>query len=213
MFTMIRILVLSFSLYAVLVNAATGVDVSSPISRAAWDCLKSSQGVSFGVVRTYESVGRVDPNARTTIANAIAANISVVDAYLFPCVSCGNPAGQVDATVAALKDLKTDTLWFDIEIYRWGSQTTNRNFITGLIDRGKTLNVKMGIYTNLNNWASIVGASWNGASSLPLWYAHYDNSPNFGDFRAFGGWTKPAIKQYRGNLATCNVGVDLNWHP
>jgi len=196
----------------VLVSAVTGVDVSSPISKAAWDCLKSTHGVNFGVVRAYQSGGRVDPDARTTIANAIAANVSA-DAYLFPCVSCGNAAGQVDATVDALKGLKTDTLWFDIEIYRWGAQASNRNFITALIDRGKALGVKLGIYTNLNNWAAIVGETWDGASSLPLWYAHYDNSPNFGDFRAFGGWTKPAIKQYRGNYAACGVEIDLNWHP
>jgi hypothetical protein len=25
--------------------------------------------------------------------------------------------------------------------------------------------------------------------------SHYDNSPSFSDFRLFGGWTRPAIKQ------------------
>jgi hypothetical protein len=43
--------------------------------------------------------------------------------------------------------------------------------------------------------------------------AHYDNSPSFGDFRSFGGWTRPAIKQYVGDASLCGIGVDKNWYP
>ena len=32
----------------------------------------------------------------------------------------------------------------------------------------------------------------------PRRYAHYDNVQSFNDFRAFGGWKKPAIKQFKG---------------
>lgn len=48
---------------------------------------------------------------------------------------------------------------------------------------------------------------------LPLWYAHYDNSPSFSDFAAFGGWTAPNIKQYEGTSSLCGASVDRNWHP
>ena len=44
-------------------------------------------------------------------------------------------------------------------------------------------------------------------------YAHYDNSPSFSDFTAFGGWSTPAIKQYMGDKTSCGVGVDYNWYP
>lgn len=31
---------------------------------------------------------------------------------------------------------------------------------------------------------------------LPLWYASYDNTPNFKDFKPFRGWTYPTMKKY-----------------
>ena len=38
-----------------------------------------------------------------TINDARAAGIPYVDGYIFPCYSCGNPAGQMDATINSLK--------------------------------------------------------------------------------------------------------------
>ena len=35
---------------------------------------------------------------------------------------------------------------------------------------------------------------------------------SFGDFRSFGGWNKPAIKQYVGDRTECGVGVDFNYY-
>lgn len=50
------------------------------------------------------------------------------------------------------------------------------------------------------------------AASQQLWYAHYDNSASFSDFSPFGGWTKPAIKQYVGDTTLCGAGVDKNYY-
>lgn len=36
-------------------------------------------------------------------------------------------------------------------------------------------------------------------------YAHYDNNPTFSDFVPFGGWSKPAIKQYVGDATLCGM--------
>lgn len=57
-----------------------------------------------------------------------------------------------------------------------------------------------------------MGSSFSGGASHQLWYAHYDNNPSFSDFRAFGGWSKPKIKQYAGDRSVCGVGVDLNFY-
>ena len=46
-----------------------------------------------------------------------------------------------------------------------------------------------------SQWQPIMGSSWTGGSSYPLWYAHYDNNPSFSDFTAFNGWSSPAMKQ------------------
>ena len=43
-------------------------------------------------------------------------------------------------------------------------------------------------------------------------YAHYDNDPSFSDFKPFGGWSKPSIKQYAGDKTVCGAGVDLNFY-
>jgi hypothetical protein len=44
-------------------------------------------------------------------------------------------------------------------------------------------------------------------------YANYDDEPSFADFRPFGGWTKPAFKQYHGTTTICGAGIDKNWYP
>lgn len=82
----------------VVVEATVGVDVSSPVSKSEFECLMTPGGqgpIEFVIVRSYRSTGSVDPNAGATIVAATEAGIKHVDAYLFPCVPCGNGARQV----------------------------------------------------------------------------------------------------------------------
>jgi hypothetical protein len=64
-------------------------------------------------------------------------------------------------------------------------------------------------------WTTIFG----GKTACPavggnkLWYAHYDGSAAFTDFSAFGGWTKPTMKQFAGDTTVCGVDLDKNYHP
>ncbi len=51
-----------------------------------------------------------------------------------------------------------------------------------------------------------------GPSNVPLWYAHYDGSASFSDYRKIGGWSSPSIKQFKGDTSQCGVGVDLNFY-
>merc|ERR1711871_198318 len=197
----------------VYVSATIGVDVSQLTSSSAFSCLKQ-QGFDFAVARGYQSVGRVDPNAAASIKNARAAGIQYVDAYIFPCFKCGNPAGQVRDTVNTLKNQGADfgMLWLDIEGSQyWGSQSANQQFFEGLVSASQEMNVKLGVYTSESQWEPIMG-SYSGGSSYPLWYAHYDGSQSFSDFRPFGGWSKPNIKQFRGTTTVCGAGVDENWY-
>jgi len=50
-----------------------------------------------------------------------------------------------------------------------------------------------------------------GLSGYELWYAHYDNTPSFADFKTFGGWAHPTFKQFAGTTSLCNAGVDKNY--
>jgi len=170
--------------------------------------------MEFAIVRGYQSGGQVDPNAAANVRNAKAAGIQYVDLYLFPCVPCGNPAGQVQALVSAMSGVPYGMIWLDIERYQWsGNLGANQNFISSMLSELTSLGQHPGVYTNYYNWEAIVGLNWGGASGYPLWYAHYDGSPNFGDFVPFGGWSKPNIKQYAGDKTLCATGVDMNWYP
>lgn len=77
----------------------------------------------------------------------------------------------------------------------------------------KDKNKTVGVYTNAYYWGEIFGSSKAcvKAGEALLWYAHYDNKPNFSDFKAFGGWTKPYMKQYAQNIKVCTANTDLNW--
>lgn len=202
--------------------ATYGVDVSQPTMPDAWKCLKSN-GYTFGVIRAYESVGRPDSNAPHTIYNAWDGGMEHVDVYFFPDPSKGNAAQQMADMVNYLKQYKIvaggtppaayGMCWLDIEgTQYWGSQANNRAFFSDLVSAAKSHGVPLGVYTSESQWGPIMG-DWDGGSSLPLWYAHYDGSASFSDFRPFGGWTRPSIKQFGGSETVCGAGVDKDWYP
>lgn len=74
--------------------AATGIDFSQLTSLNSLQCVRD-YGYDFAIVRVYKSNGAPDSNGPANINNAWTAGFSHVDGYIFPCYSCGNPAGQV----------------------------------------------------------------------------------------------------------------------
>ncbi len=66
-----------------------------------------------------------------------------------------------------------------------------------------------GIYTGGWWWPGYTANSQE-FSGDPLWHAAYQTTePNFDDFRAYGGWTRPTIWQYSSN-GDQGVNADLN---
>eukprot|EP01133_Synstelium_polycarpum_P002443 gene2443-2778_t len=56
---------------------------------------------------------------------------------------------------------------------------------------------------------------WSAGAQYPLWYAHYDHVATFDDFKPFGGWKVPYMKQYIGTtteqpLTFSDLVPDLN---
>lgn len=205
-------------------SATNGVDVSVDTYSSAWQCLLG-EGYSYAIVRAYQSIGQPDPAAPHTIYNAWDGGMKAVDIYVFPCFSCGNPEGQISATVSHLAQYNISshspygpphsfgTIWLDIEGPQyWGDQSANIAFIKGLIAGAQAHGLTIGVYTSESQWTPITGG-WTGASQFPLWYAHYDYQQNFDDFTPFGGWSSPAMKQYNGNQESCGAGIDMNWYP
>eukprot|EP00829_Urostomides_striatus_P000836 TRINITY_DN11064_c0_g1_i1.p1 TRINITY_DN11064_c0_g1~~TRINITY_DN11064_c0_g1_i1.p1 ORF type:complete len:255 (+),score=95.98 TRINITY_DN11064_c0_g1_i1:67-831(+) len=190
-------------------SATKGVDYSTRVSDTK--CMVK-EGYTYAIPRAYCSYGGVDANAVANIKNAWDGGMSSVDVYMFPCVPCGNPKKQVDQLVDALASSKYGMIWFDIEKYKWSeNKETNKQFILDSVHEIKAKGKKAGIYTSYYNWESIVGLSWDGVKDLPLWYAHYDNNPSFNDFKGFGGWKRPTMKQYAGDKTLCGHGVDFNF--
>jgi len=111
---------------------------------------------------------------------------------------------------------KYGMIWLDIEgTQYWSSNAqSNINFLQGMVDEGNKRGVAMGIYSSSSQWSPIMGGT-SQFKNLPLWYAHYENTPNpsFSDFKSFGGWSKPNVKQYVGTTSICSASVDKNWYP
>ncbi|KAL5477263.1 hypothetical protein EMCRGX_G024032 [Ephydatia muelleri] len=194
-------------------NSTYGVDISSPISETTFSCL-IGDGFTFAIVRAYESSGTPDKNAPATIANARAAGMKYVDVYLFPCPKCSKTASQqVEEMMQSLKGSDYGMVWLDIEgsEYWLGSTSANQQFFKDLLTAAQAHKC-VGVYSSESQWSEIFGDSFTGGSSRPLWYAHYDNSASFSDFKPFAGWSKPAMKQYVGDATVCGADVDKNWY-
>lgn len=204
-------------------SATWGVDVSQATGPSAFSCLKN-EGARFAVIRGFMETDRPDPNGVHTVYNAWDGGMSDVDMYLFPAPR-GNAAAQANSmldyltsytiswTSGATPPHKIGMVWVDVEAPDiWGSQEANRAFLKEMVSTLQSRGVHVGIYTSESQWGPITGGA-ELFPSLPLWYAHYDNNPSFSDFAPFGGWSKPSIKQYEGNVNLCGAGIDKNYYP
>jgi GH25 family lysozyme M1 (1,4-beta-N-acetylmuramidase) len=193
-----------------------GVDISQLFSTSTYTCMKNA-GYTFAIPRGYCSFGGLDANIHNNLNNARAAGLAT-DIYMFPCRGKSATA-QVDQMIAGIPSNLYGTVWIDVETNPsagcgWGSDHAgNCNFLTETINRIKSHGKAAGVYASRYMWQTIMGSftACTGPASQPLWYAHYDNSASFSDFQAFGGWTKPHMKQYQGDTTLCSAGVDKNF--
>ena len=117
-------------------------------------------------------------------------------------------------------------IWVDFETNpstgcSWAdfSYAQNCEYLQELITAISANGRKPGIYASHYMWVQIFGSAsaCQNFTHIPLWYAHYDNVQSFSDFNAnpFGGWTKPAIKQFDDGMhqKICGITVDQDWYP
>jgi hypothetical protein len=125
--------------------------------------------------------------------------MSHVDGYIFPCYSCGNPAGQMDAAISGLaaagvkhmpipqnetreslaaKSNETlgatyGMLWIDVEGTQYWSTSTSSNvaFLNDMVAEGVKKGISLGIYTSNSQWSPITGG-YTGLSKYPLWVSY-----------------------------------------
>lgn len=211
-------LLIILSLYC-LAHAYIGVDLSQLFPLSAYQCMKSNN-IEFVIPRGYCSYGGVDKNIVQNLQNAKAAQIPHQDMYMFPCVG-KSASAQAAELVAAVPSSLYGMIWIDVETNPssgcgWSSSDFNHNcqFMTEVVSALQSHGVHVGIYASHYMWQTIFGASGNCAkfTSIPIWYAHYDNNPSFSDWTSFGGWAKPAIKQYKGTTSYCGASVDMDFY-
>ncbi|EDR27464.1 lysozyme, putative [Entamoeba dispar SAW760] len=207
-----------FALLLALASAASyGVDVSQPTSASSISCLRNNGFTGFFICRAWCSPGYFDDNAPYTLGQAQSVGFvgDNSEVYFYPCLSCGNAAGQVQSFWSSViaNRMNFKRVWFDIEGQWYSDVGSNRAFFQELIDTALGMGIVSGVYSSQYYWGCIFGSgySYGPAASLPLWYAHYDNWASFGDFSSFGGWSWPTMKQYRGDVSICSAGVDYNY--
>jgi GH25 family lysozyme M1 (1,4-beta-N-acetylmuramidase) len=196
-----------------------GIDLAGAFQTSTFQCLKNG-GFQYAIVRAFHSYGSIDKTAIQSLTNARSAGLST-DIYMFPCRG-KNATTQVDEMISGITSSLYGMVWIDVETNpssgcSWAGHdaTSNCQFLTEIINRVKSHNKQVGIYSSKYMWQQIFSslAACSSVSATPLWYAHYDNSPSFSDFAAFGGWTKPAIKQFAGDLTVCGIDLDKNYKP
>lgn len=197
-----------------------GVDVSQPFSTTVYQCMKQN-GMTYVIIRGYCSFGGVDSHAVTGLQNAKAAGL-ITDVYFFPCTGKKSPATQVAEMFAAIPSNLYGMIWIDVETntspgcgWEQHSHEDNCKFLIELINAIKSHGKVPAIYASAYMWQNIMGSrtACPAAASQQLWYPHYDGNPSFADFSAFGGWTKPTIKQYTGTSSFCGGSVDHDYYP
>lgn len=215
-------LLLSCFILTILVGSAScvlGVDVSQPFSTSTFQCMKNA-GYHFAIIRGYCSFGGLDSHAVQSLTNAKAAGL-ITDIYMFPCRSKSATA-QVDQMFSGISSSLYGMVWIDVETNpspgcSWSGHdgASNCQFLQDIVNHVKSKGKKVGIYATAYMWQTIFGSrsACPAVASSQLWYAHYDKSPSFSDFGSFGGWTKPTIKQYEGDVTLCGAGVDKNYYP
>jgi hypothetical protein len=209
-------------------SGSYGPDVSTPLSVKQWQSLISGRSATFGVVRCYQSDGKVDPNAPATVLNGWAAGLASVDVYHFPdCTT--DAATQVQGAVSALRQAgaRFGRYWLDVELSKssegtydnpskWSTTDPQANaaFLSDLIAAADSLGLSVGIYTSACSWSLCMGDS-SSFAEYPLWYAQYETpaQASFDDFKPFGGWTAPTMKQFAGDESYEGICYDGNWTP
>jgi len=197
-----------------------GVDVSGSCN--GFSCLKND-GYNYAIVRCWRSTGTFDPYCISNIQAAQNAGMSPVDVYMFPQPTGASGASQANGLWNGLSGLSssfTGTIWIDVEQLSpyWSSTSNNQQFFNDVVSTLQAAGANVGVYTSKSQWQPIMGSSFNAGSSLPLWYAHYDQVQSFSDWSStaignYGGWSSPSMKQYNGDLTLCGCGVDVNWAP
>eukprot|EP00456_Euglypha_rotunda_P063633 TRINITY_DN538_c0_g1_i2.p1 TRINITY_DN538_c0_g1~~TRINITY_DN538_c0_g1_i2.p1 ORF type:complete len:130 (+),score=11.43 TRINITY_DN538_c0_g1_i2:351-740(+) len=115
-----------------------------------------------------------------------------------------------DRTGGAQSGGQWGQIWLDIEgTQYWSSSTSNNQaFFNSMVSECKSLGIPCGVYSSASQWNPIFGSGFTGGSSLPLWWADWNNEACTAGMSSFGGWTKYSMQQYVGDTTLCSFSID-----
>ncbi|CAL6006159.1 Glycosyl_hydrolase family 25 protein [Hexamita inflata] len=176
-------------LSVILTLTTRGFDVSyyqGAVSQDTFNCLYNN-GYRFAIIQAQ--IGSTfNNNAISDYWRAKQAGIEYVDFYIFP-TTAKDARGQVRDTINRLisEGVMAGMVWLDVESIElfFDDWSTNQWYISTMLDEMSNIlgANRVGVYSNWNQWQSIVGWNWTGASGHQLWYPHYDNWQSFDDFQ------------------------------
>ncbi|CAI5453122.1 unnamed protein product [Caenorhabditis angaria] len=143
-----------------------------------------------------------DKTMLNTIRSAYTSRFHV-ELYMTPTAYSNlDGAQQVQNLYTGLVDnyIRVYALWIKVDqIENWPKDTTrNANIVRSAVKAAKQLGFrKIGIYTSLEEWNTITGNITDIDSDTLLWYHIFDSPANFDDFKSFGIWQTPSVKQYK----------------
>ncbi|VDM94115.1 unnamed protein product [Onchocerca ochengi] len=204
------------------------VDVANYTNQDTFRCLKLQKGISTAFVRVFRSTGNGYPdiNAIANIYNAAKEGLGV-EIYIEP-QPCSTKSGneQFMETYNFLKtnDIVIRSIWIKITLpIIWpNNQDYNIQFINQFITSAQQYALIIGIYTNWYDWQQITAgwSKWSSSTqqlSIRLWYWNMLGSDwyaatttSFDDFRSFGGFNEPLVKQYVQNVHICQIYTSLS---
>ncbi|CAB3398697.1 unnamed protein product [Caenorhabditis bovis] len=204
------------------ITHAYAIDIADAMSISQMNCLKF-EGYRTIFVRAFFN-NSFDPNCVQNILNAHKAGLGI-EIYIRPNVTAGIKAfEQVDSVVGELKKHSIDirSIWIQVTSpIEWSQSELHRlMFIANMIERIRHHGLNVGVYTSNYDWRLITGDWMKAGDEVMLWYWHViatgvdgETTPTFDDFRPFGGWQKPAVKQFGQFEKVCNVAANRNVYP
>ncbi|CAD6184918.1 unnamed protein product [Caenorhabditis auriculariae] len=198
------------------------VDFSVSASTTTLNCLKSG-GYSVVFTRAYNpsGSGSFDRNSATTIKNANTVGLGV-EAYITPQPKSKTKTGA-QQFVEVYQGLTSSGIvirsaWIQVTSpANWYTNSTNVNFLLSMINQARQYGVAVGIYTSYSDWYTITSNYQGLPSDILVWYYNVyasgvtgESAPTYTDFRPFGTWKVPTVKQFAQVESVCQTTLNRN---
>lgn len=203
-----------------LASYAYALDIYVQTTLSQLQCIKQA-GYCAVFVRAYNPAGQgsFDTSSCVTIQNAYKAGLGI-EIYMTP-QPVSNKQGyqQLDEIIQGLtaRAITVRAIWIQVTSpTNWpNNANSNINFINSIVSRARQSGLTVGIYTSYYDWNQITTGWSNIGNDVLLWYWNVysggvtgETPANFNDFRKFGCWTAPSVKQFAQDETVCGITVN-----